>query len=62
MISKKLPASENFSNRGCSKCSVAKMQMKEFKAIAGWLETVILNILNYFCIYMLHIYIYGGSW
>ena len=49
MIIKKLPASVNiFSNTECSRCSVAKMHMKEFKASAGWLKTVILNILNYF--------------
>ena len=36
------------------------MQMKEFKASASWLKTVILNIINYFHVYMLHIYILGG--
>ena len=43
MISEKLPASENFSNRECSRCTVAKAQMKEFKASASWLKTVMLN-------------------
>jgi hypothetical protein len=61
MISKKLPASVKIFQTD-NVVGVAKMQMKEFKAIAGWLETVIFNILNYFCIYMLHIYIYRGSW
>ena len=59
MITKKLAASvKMFSNRECSRCSVAKMQVKEFKTSASWLKTVILNILNYFHIYVLHIYTY----
>jgi len=37
------------------------MPLKEFKASVGWLKTVILNILNYFRMYVLHIYTYMGA-